>query len=224
MGPAAGAHGGEVVAQGTPAEVARDSARSLGAIYREQAKIPSRPVAARGAGEFVTVTNAAARNLKKSHRCVPHRRHDLRHRRFRRRQEHLGDGGALSRRWPARLRRVAKPDNAAPRQIVGWENFDARHRRRSNAHRPHAALQSGDLHRNLRSFARALCAIARSAACAATRRERFSFNVSGGRCEACAGEGVTRVEMHFLPEMFVTCECAEGGATTARPWRSNTRG
>jgi excinuclease ABC subunit A len=42
------------------------------------------------------------------------------------------------------------------------------------------------------------------------KAERFSFNLDGGRCEACGGDGVTRVEMHFLPEMFVTCEVCRG--------------
>jgi excinuclease ABC subunit A len=42
------------------------------------------------------------------------------------------------------------------------------------------------------------------------KAERFSFNVRGGRCETCQGEGVTRVEMHFLPEMYVTCESCKG--------------
>ena len=47
-------------------------------------------------------------------------------------------------------------------------------------------------------------------ACAATRPGRFSFNVKGGRCEACQGDGLLRVEMHFLPDLFVTCEVCRG--------------
>ena len=42
------------------------------------------------------------------------------------------------------------------------------------------------------------------------KAERFSFNAKGGRCETCQGDGVTRVEMYFLPEMFVTCESCKG--------------
>jgi excinuclease ABC subunit A len=53
---------------------------------------------------------------------------------------------------------------------------------------------------------------------------RFSFNIKGGRCETCEGDGVIRIAMHFLPDIYVTCERCGVNATTRKPSISATRG
>ena len=208
MGPAAGAAGGEVVAQGTPAEVARDE-RSLTGRYlsgRAQIAIPANR--GRGAGEFVTVRNAAARNLKNltvafpigAMTCV------------------TGVSGAgkstlvmevLYRGVAARLRRAAKPDNTAQGKIVGWEHFarviGVDQTPIGRTPRSNPATYTG-----IYDHLRELFAQLPEARLRGYGSERFSFNVSGGRCEACAGEGVTRVDMHFLADLYVTCAVCRG--------------
>jgi excinuclease ABC subunit A len=89
------------------------------------------------------------------------------------------------------------------------------HRHRSVPHRPHAAQQSRHLHRGLHRHPRSLRAAARSQN-ARLQTGRFSFNVKGGRCEACQGDGILKIEMHFLPDVYVTCEVCKAGALQSR--------
>ena len=84
------------------------------------------------------------------------------------------------------------------------------HRHRPVADRPHAALQPGHLHRRLHADPRLVRRRCPRPRRAATSPGRFSFNVKGGRCEACQGDGVIKIEMHFLPDVYVTCDVCHG--------------
>ena len=71
-------------------------------------------------------------------------------------------------------------------------------------------VEPGDLHGRVRSRAQALRSRCRRRSCGGYQQGRFSFNVRGGRCEHCAGDGQIKIEMHFLPDVYVTCEVCKG--------------
>jgi len=207
MGPGAGVLGGEVIAQGTPAELQRDPVSLTGRYLSGALKIsPALPRLA-GTGDCLRIANANQRNLKNltvefpigAMTCV------------------TGVSGAgkstlvmevLYHGVRQRLERARGKKSGAMR-ITGWESFDRM-----------IAIDQSPIGRTPRSNAatyvglydhlRALFAELPDARVRGYKAERFSFNARGGRCEACDGDGVTRVEMHFLPEMFVTCEVCRG--------------
>jgi excinuclease ABC subunit A len=206
MGPAAGIHGGEVVARGTAVELAR-ATRSLTGRYLSGALKIAVPAERRRSQSFLTIEKAAARNLKDvtvqlpigAVTCV------------------TGVSGAgkstlvmdvLYRGVVDRLQRSRKniDEHTA---IGGWENFDrvagVDQAPIGRTPRSNPATYTG-MYDHLRElFARLPDSRVRGYG-----SERFSFNLSGGRCEACRGDGVTRVDMYFLPETFVTCAVCKG--------------
>ena len=99
--------------------------------------------------------------------------------------------------------------NERPAEITGWQHFDRV-----------IGIDQGPIGRTPRSnpatytglydHLRELFAQVPDARVRGYQPERFSFNVAGGRCEACGGDGMVRVEMYFLPEIFVTCDVCKG--------------
>ena len=108
--------------------------------------------------------------------------------------------------------------------LDGLEHLDKIDRDRPGPHRAHAALQPRHLHQLFDEIRKHLRRHARGAKPAATRPSRFSFNVKGGRCEACKGHGQRKIEMHFLADVCVTCrELQAACASTPRRSTSPTR-
>lgn len=206
MGPAAGVHGGEVVAQGTPTEIVRNQRSLTGRYLAGITKVPI-PPRRRSADKFLVVRNASARNLKKitvnipigTLTCV------------------TGVSGAgkstlvMEVLYPGVVAQLQRRKKAAcaSTEILGWENFD-RVIGVDQSPIGRSARSNPATYTGLYDHLRELFAQLPEARVRGYGSERFSFNARGGRCEACAGEGMTRVEMYFLPEVYVTCMVCKG--------------
>jgi excinuclease ABC subunit A len=209
MGPAAGVHGGEVVAYGTPAEVALNERSLTGRYLSGQANVPTPSKRRVGMDTFLTIRNANARNLKNitvniplgAMTCV------------------TGVSGAgkstlvMDVLYPGVVARLQDREVAASAgaEILGWENL-ARVIGVDQSPIGRTPRSNPATYTSLYDHLREVFAQLPEARVRGYGSERFSFNSSsgGGRCEACGGEGVTKVEMYFLPEVYVTCAVCKG--------------
>jgi excinuclease ABC subunit A len=206
MGPGAGIHGGRIVALGTPAEIAANVESITGDYLagRRRIGVPKRR---RRAGErALVIENCRGHNLKNLDVSIPLGL-------FTAVTGVSGSGKStlindtLYRALAARLHRAEAA--AAPfDRIVGLEAIDkvvdVSQAPIGRTPRSNPATYTGAFASIRDLFSQVPEARVRGYA-----PGRFSFNVKGGRCEACQGDGTLRVEMHFLPDIFVTCEeCA----------------
>ncbi len=206
IGPGAGKHGGEVVAIGTPQEVMANPKSITGAYLSGKMSIPV-PKERRKPTGFLTVKGARENNLKNIDVQIP-----------------LGvmtcitgvsGSGKSSLTNEILYKRLAKDLNRAHKvpgkhdDIEGIDQLDKiidiDQSPIGRTPRSNPATYTGvfDMIRDL--FAATADAKARGYS-----KGRFSFNVKGGRCEACSGDGIIKIEMHFLPDVYVPCEVCGG--------------
>jgi excinuclease ABC subunit A len=208
LGPGAGIHGGQVVAQGTPAQIAANPASLTGRYLAglEAVAVPRRRrqrTAAR-----IGIEGATGNNLRDLSVTIPIGL-------FTCVTGVSGSGKStlindtLFRHAAARLSEGSASGAAPCRQISGLERFerviDIDQNPIGRTPRSNPATYTG-----LFSVIRELFAQVPEARARGYDAGRFSFNVRGGRCESCQGDGVLRVEMHFLPDVYVPCDVCRG--------------
>ena len=207
IGPGAGVHGGQVVAQGTPEEVAQDEHSITGQYLSGRKHIPVPASRRKGNGLFLEVRGAKEHNLKNINVKIP-----------------LGtltivtgvSGSGKSTLvneilYKAIAKEVyhSKENPGLHKEIRGLENIDkvvhVSQDPIGRTPRSNPATYTGVF-----DDIRDLFASTKEAKIRGYDKGRFSFNVKGGRCEACQGDGVKRISMHFLPDVFVPCEECHG--------------
>jgi excinuclease ABC subunit A len=207
MGLAAGIHGGRVVAAGTPAEVMK-STESITAQYltgRRRIEVPAQR--RRGNGQRLTVVGARANNLQNIEASFPLAALTC--------VTGVSGGGkstlVVDTLYKALARRLmgAREHAGAHDRIEGIEHLDKvidiDQSPIGRTPRSNPATYTGAFTPIRDWFAGLPEAKARG-----YEPGRFSFNVKGGRCEACEGDGVIKIEMHFLPDVYVQCDVCKG--------------
>ncbi len=207
IGPGPGVHGGQVVSQGTPEQVMADERSITGNFLsgRRKIAIPARRRACDG--RWLTVRGARQNNLKNIDAAIPLGLFTV--------VTGVSGSGKSSLVNEIVHKTLARDLNRAkvkPGLCDGVEGLDQLDKviaidqspiGRTPRSNPATYTGAFDLIRNL--FAETMDAKARG-----YKAGRFSFNTKGGRCEACNGDGIIKIEMHFLPDVYVPCEVCKG--------------
>lgn len=207
VGPGAGVHGGEIVFAGTPQEIMNCDKSWTGKYLSGKIKIPVPEKRREGNGKFLTVIGAAENNLKNIDVSIPLGT-------FTCVTGVSGSGKSslvneiISKELSAKLNRARTRPGKFER-MEGLENLDkVIHIDQSpigRTPRSNPATYTGVF-----TDIRELFASTADAKAHGYGAGRFSFNVRGGRCEACEGDGILKIEMHFLPDVYVPCEVCRG--------------
>jgi excinuclease ABC subunit A len=207
MGPGAGVHGGQVVAVGTPAQIAKDPRSITGPWLSGERQLPVPSKRKKPGGKVLRLVEARAHNLQRVTVAVP-----------------LGvftsvtgvSGSGKSSLIVDTLLPAARSQlyraSAPVGECTAVEGLDEIDKVVSIDQAPIGRTPRSNpaTYTGVFGQLRELYAGLPEARARGYKAGRFSFNVKGGRCEACQGDGVLRVEMHFLPDIFVTCETCAG--------------
>lgn len=207
IGPGAGVHGGEVCASGTPDEVARNSHSITGKYLSGTLKIDVPKKRRKGNGKVLKVVGAREHNLKNISVDIPLGMMTI----------VTGVSGSgkstlvndiVSKELSVQLNRAQEVAGRHD-EIVGIENLDKvitiDQSPIGRTPRSNPATYTGVF-----TTIRELFANTPESNIRGYKAGRFSFNVRGGRCENCQGDGVIKIEMHFLPDVYVQCEICKG--------------
>jgi len=207
IGPGAGEHGGKVVSQGTPDQVKKDKNSLTGKYLSGKAEIETPNKRRKGNGKKLEIIKAEENNLKNIDVKIPLGM-------FVCVTGVSGSGKSslindiLAKRLSVEYHNSMQEPGKC-KEIKGIENLDKIINIDQSAigrsPRSNPATYTG-----LFTVVRDLFASTKEAKARGYSEGRFSFNVKGGRCEACKGDGVNKIEMHFLPDVYVTCDVCHG--------------
>ena len=207
IGPGAGVHGGQIVAQGTLDEIL-ENPNSMTGLYLSGKKVIEIPEHTReGNGNFIEIKGASENNLKNINAKIPLGKFVC--------ITGVSGSGKSSLINSILYKGVASKVNRLKqrpgkhKEILGLENIDKV-----------INIDQSPIGRTPTSYPatytgvfdqiRDLFATTNEAKARGYKKGRFSFNVKGGRCEACKGDGIIKIEMHFLPDVYVPCEVCKG--------------
>lgn len=207
IGPGAGEHGGKIVCQGTPAEVVKCTDSTTGQYLSGKLKIPVPKIRHAGNGNFISIIKASENNLKNINARIPLNTLTC----------ITGVSGSgkstlindiLAKALAKKFYR-AKDEPGQHEKIEGIEHIDKvisiDQSPIGKSPRSNPATYTGVF-----TLIRDLFAGTTESKMRGYKAGRFSFNVKGGRCEKCRGDGVIKIEMHFLPDVYITCEECKG--------------